>query len=208
MHSVATFAALVAMGSFMCATGSPLDQSTRISILFPTGAEAVTAAPPVPTFGTQPVAGAVDVADAALAKAIVNNHCNFPVYLYSCDEQGCGAEVTIAANTGTWSSTYTSKTGDGVSIKIGTTPGEVQKAILQFEYTNKNGLVYFDASQVNGNPFSSGGYTLKDGAGLDKWCPPPCDHSSCPFIFTTPTNGVVYNTALDNNISLSLCKHT
>ena len=203
MHSTAALGAVVSMGSFLLASGSPTGQSSNIQIVLPTGAAAVTAAPAVPTFGTVP--SKADIADAAaapLGSSNVVNDCSFPVYLYACDESSCGAEVTLAPGQ-EYSEPYTSTTNDGVSIKIGTTSGEVQKPILQFEYTNSNGLVYFDVSQVNGNPFSANGYFLSDSAGLHDTCSPPA--TSCPFVFYTPTDGTVFNTANSNSIGVTLC---
>lgn len=205
MHSFTALAAVAALGSFTLVSGSPVGESTKIPIIFPTGAEAVTAAPPVPTFGTVPAAQP-DVAAAALGASNVRNYCPYTVYLYVCNQQGCGAEVSIAAKTGTWSAPISSTTNDGVSIKIGTVAGEIQKAILQLEYTNENGLIYFDASQVNGNPFGQYGYTLTDNVGLEEWCAPPC--TSCPFVFNTPTDGTVYNIPNTDSIGFSLCQHS
>ena len=204
MHSTTALAAVAAMTSFMLVSGTPVGQSSDIPISLPTGAAAVTAHPPVPTFGTAP-AEQPDVA-AALGNSNVRNYCPYPVYLYVCNQQGCGSVVTVKANTGTWSAPISSTTGDGVSIKIGTAPGEVQKPILQLEYTNSNGLIYFDASQVNGNPFSQYGYTLTDNVGLEEWCPPPC--TNCPFVFNTPTDGTVYNIPNSDSIGFSLCQHS
>ena len=203
MHSTTALGAVVSMGSFLLASGSPTGQSSNIQIVLPTGAEAVTAAPPVPTFGTvPPKADVEDAAAAALGNSNVVNNCSFPVYLYACDQSSCGAEVTLAPEQ-EYSEPFTSTTGDGVSIKIGTTSGEVEKPILQLEYTNSNGLVYFDASQVNGNPFSANGYFLGDSDGLHETCSPPC--TSCSFVFYSATDGTVYSTANTDSIGLTLC---
>ncbi|KAK4691405.1 hypothetical protein P7C71_g5589, partial [Lecanoromycetidae sp. Uapishka_2] len=191
------------MGSLMLVSGSPVGQSTAgLTQVLPTGAAAVTAHPPVPTFGTVP-AEQPDAA-AALGDSNLRNYCSFPVYVYVCNEQGCAAEFTINSG-GSWSAPISGTTGDGVSIKIGTTAGEVQKPILQLEYTNQNGLIYFDASQVNGNPFGSYGYTLTDNVGLSAHCPPPCTHAACPFVFNTPTDGTVYNIPNSDSIGMTLC---
>lgn len=124
------------------------------------------------------------------------------MYLYVCDQSSCGAEVTVQPNS-EWSAPITSTTGDGVSIKIGTTSGEVEKPILQLEYTNANGLIYFDASQVNGNPFSAEGYFMGDLDGLHETCSPPC--TDCSFVYNTPTDGTVFTTANTDSIGFTLC---
>lgn len=204
MHSTTALATVVSMGSFLLASSAPTDQSSKIEIQFPTGAAAVTAAPPVPTFGTVPAeqVGVSDLAAAALGDSNVVNDCTFPVYLYVCDQSSCGAEVTVQPNS-EWSAPITSTTGDGVSIKIGTTSGEVEKPILQLEYTNANGLIYFDASQVNGNPFSAEGYFMGDLDGLHETCSPPC--TDCSFVYNTPTDGTVFTTANTDSIGFTLC---
>ncbi len=202
MYSTIALATVAVMGSSILVSGSPAELSSQMSIPFPTGAQAVTAAPPVPTFGTVSSAQ-VDVAEAALGNSNVRNYCPFEVYLYSCNQEGCGAEVSIAASTGTWSAPISSTTNDGVSIKIGTTSGEVQKPILQLEYTNSDGLVYFDASQINGNPFSAYGYTLTDNVGLEEYCAPPC--TDCSFVYYSGEDGTVYAISNTDSIGLSLC---
>ena len=203
MHPTTALVTIASMGSFLLASGSPTGQSSKIAIQLPTGAAAVTAAPPVPTFGTVPAEKAdSEVAAAALGDSNVVNDCTFPVYLYVCDQSGCGVEVTVPPGT-EWSAPITSTTEDGVSIKIGTTPGEVEKPILQLEYTNANGLIYFDASQVNGNPFSAEGYWMGDLSGLHETCLPPC--TACSFVFNTPTDGTVFTTANTDSIGFTLC---
>lgn len=201
MHSTTALAAAAAMGSLMLVSGSPVGGSSKIPIVLPTGAAAVTAAPPVPTFGSS-----VEPAspNAALGASNVRNYCNEEVYLYVCNQQGCGAEVSVAAKTGTWTAPISPTVSDGVSIKISSVSGEIQKPILQLEYTNAGGLIYFDASQVNGNPFGSYGYTLTDNVGMENYCAPPC--TSCPGVFYTPTGGTVYNIPNSDSIGFSLCK--
>ena len=201
MRSTTALAVAAALGSFILASGSPVAQSSNIPINLITGAAAVTAAPPVPTFGTAP-AVQPDVAAAALGKSNVRNDCSFTVYLYSCNQQSCGAEVSISAG-GTWSAPISSTVNDGVSIKIGKTAGEVQKPILQLEYTNANGLIYFDASEINGNPFGPYGFTLTDSAGLQQHCAPP--GTECSWVYYSGETGTVYTVPNTDSIGMSLC---
>ena len=206
MHFTTALAAAAAMGSSMLVSAAPAEYSSQIAITLPTGAQAVTAHPAVPTFVTGYKANEDAVETAALGDSNVDNYCPFDVYLYSCNEQGCGEEVTVAANTGKWSAPISSTTDDGVSIKIGTTSGEVEKAILQLEYTNSGGLVYFDASQINGNPFSAYGYTMGTSAGSEYYCDAPC--TACAGVYYTSTDGSVYAVANTESIGFSLCQHT
>ena len=206
MYFTTALAAVAAMGSSMLVSAAPAEYSSQIAITLPTGAQAVTAAPAVPTFVTGYSVQEDATDTAALGDSKVDNFCTFDVYLYSCNEQGCGAEVTVAGNGGTWSAPISSTTDDGVSIKIGTTSGEVEKPILQLEYTNSGGLVYFDASQINGNPFSAYGYTLSDTVGLESYCAPPC--TACAGVYYTSTDGSVYAIANTESIGFSLCAHS
>lgn len=187
----------------MLVSGAAIELSSQISIPFPTGAVAITAAPAVPTFSTGSSVQADVADDATLGNSNVDNFCSFDVYLYSCNQQGCGSEVTVAANGGKWSAQLSSTTDDGVSIKIGTTSGEVEKPILQLEYTNSGGLVYFDASQINGNPFSAYGYTLGDNVGLQAYCAPPC--TDCAGVYYSGEDGTVYAISNTDSIGFSLC---
>ncbi|KAK0508655.1 hypothetical protein JMJ35_008931 [Cladonia borealis] len=206
MYFTAALAAVAAMGSSMLVSAAPAEYSSQISIAFPTGAQAVTAHPAVPTFVTGSSVQEDATDDAALGDSNVDNFCTFDVYLYSCNEQECGAEVTVAANGGSWSAPISSTTDDGVSIKIGTTSGEVEKAILQLEYTNSGGLVYFDASQINGNPFGDYGYTLGDTVGLESYCAPPC--TDCAGVYYSGEDGTVYAISNTESIGFSLCAHS
>ena len=203
MHYTTALAAVAAMGSSMLVSAAPAEYSSQIAITLPTGAQAATAAPAVPTFVTGYSVQEDATDTAALGDSKVDNFCTFDVYVYSCNQQGCGDEVTVAANGGTWSAPISSTTDDGISIKIGTTSGEVEKPILQLEYTNSGGLVYFDASQINGNPFSAYGYTLSDTVGLENYCAPPC--TACAGVYYTSTDGTVYAIANTESIGFSLC---
>lgn len=202
MHSTTALTALSILSASLLASAAPAEMSTQIPIPFPTGAQAVTAAPAVPTFGSASSIQADVAEDATLGNSNVANYCSFPVYLYSCNQQGCGAEVTVAANT-VWGAPISSTENDGVSIKVSTTAGEVEKPILQLEYTNSGGLVYFDASQINGNPFSAYGYTLGDSVGLKAYCAPPC--TDCAGVYYSGEDGTVYAISNTDSIGFSLC---
>lgn len=169
---------------------------------------AATDAPAVPFTGT-PVVVDSNVVAATTGDANVRNYCDFDVYLYVCgqDPAVCTPEYTLAAKTGTYSEEF-STPNNGRSIKMGTTAGEVSKPILQFEYTNDGtGLVYYDLSEVNGNPFGAYGFYLTSSS--DKCfsanCPPPATNAVCPWVFTTTTNGEVKNCPVANSIGVSLC---
>ena len=198
MNSCTVLAVILSTGSLLSVSAQ---ESSRIPIAYPTGAAAVTAAGAVPTFSTNLDSGAVTDA-AALGNSNVVNQCNFNIYLYSCDQQGCGAETTVSPGA-TWSNQLSSQVNDGVSIKIGTTSGEVQKPILQFEYTNGGSLIHFDASEVNGNPFGAYGYSIGDSSGLHEYCAPP--GTSCSFPYYSGEDGDVFTAPATDDISMTLC---
>ena len=200
MVSTKVIAAVAAMGSLALVAAAPA--SSQISISLPTGSAAVTAAPAVPTFAVSGIETDVVDADAASGSASVLNNCGFEVYIYVCDQSSCGPIINVDPNGGTYSAPY-STDNDGISIKIGTVTGEVDKPILQLEYTPTSDLVYFDLSEVNGNPFGPYGFSLTDSAGMDQYCAPPGDE--CTWVFTTPTNGMVYADPISDSIGVTLC---
>ncbi|KAM0804358.1 hypothetical protein BDR22DRAFT_885620 [Usnea florida] len=169
---------------------------------------AATDAPAVPDSG-HPVAADTNVAAGTTGDANVRNYCDFPVYLYACgqDPSTCTPEYTLAAHTGTYSEQF-STPNNGRSIKMGLTAGEVQKPILQFEYTNTgSGQVAYDLSEVNGNPFGPYGFFLTSNNGncFHENCPAPGTHNVCPWVFTTPTNGMVSDCPISSSIGVTLC---
>lgn len=170
---------------------------------------AATAAPLV-TGGT-PVTN-IDTAAGTKGQAHVRNDCAFPVYLYVCGQGGdnggtpsCTPIHTLAAHTGTYAETYFSP-NNGRSIKMGKVTGEAAKPILQFEYTNTGaGQVSYDLSEVNGNPFGPYGFTLTSSnpSCFQSHCAPPA--TSCPGVFTNPTNGVPHDCPIGDGIGVTLC---
>lgn len=168
---------------------------------------------PLVTGGT-PVTDTNTSADI-IGTANVRNYCDFTVYLYVCGQgednggvPACSPIHTLAAGTGTYSETYFSP-NNGRSLKMSPENGEANKPILQLEYTNTgSGQVSYDISEVNGNPIGSEGFTLttSNHACFHAWCAPPA--TSCPGIFTDPTNGTPHDCPIGDNIGVSLCKDT
>ncbi|KAL9076944.1 MAG: hypothetical protein Q9161_000577 [Pseudevernia consocians] len=197
MHPFTTITTHGSLGSFVFpAFALPAaDPSTPSFIVDPA---AVTAAPAVPDSGKHVFS---DI-------ATVLKNCGFPVYLYACSQNptGCTSESTLAASGGTYSETISdSSTGDH-SIKIGSTSGEVNKPILQFEYTNEgNGQVAYDLSEVDGNPLGPYGFALtsNNAACFQQECPAP--GTECSFVFTTPTNDLVSDCWIASTVGVTLC---
>ena len=149
---------------------------------------------------------------SATGQANVLNQCTFPVYLYVCGEDeynggdpDCSGIQTLAAQGGTYAETYWGP-NNGRSIKMSTVYAEGSDQILQFEYTNTGyGQVSYDLSEVNGNPFGQYGFTLwsSNPSCFQSSCPPPS--TSCPSIFTQPTNGIPYDCPISDGLGVTLC---
>lgn len=92
-----------------------------------------------------------------LGQAVVENKCDFPVYLWSVSDS-VGSMETLDSNSGNYSETYrTNADGGGISLKI--SRDQSQSEVTQFEYTLNNDL-WYDISNINGYPFEKYGLTL------------------------------------------------
>lgn len=204
--------ALGSLGSFL-SLAFALPAAEPASPSFIVDPAAVTAAPAVPDSGehvNSDVTASDNVQDAATGQATVRNNCGFPVYLYACSQTPatCTGETTLGANGDTYAETFLDSSTGGRSIKIGTTPGEVNKPILQFEYTNTgSGQVSYDLSEVNGNPFGPYGFALTsdNSACFQQECPAPGTADVCPFVFTAPASGRVSDCPVSSSIGVTLC---
>ncbi len=145
-YSTSIVAALVSMGYFaLPAYASPKPKPVAAAVnAYVTDAPLVTGGTPVTD---------IDTAAGTLGTANVRNYCDFTVYLYVCGQgadnggvPACSPIHTLAAGTGTYSETYFSPS-NGRSLKMSPENGEVNKPILQLEYTNTgNGQVSYDIS--------------------------------------------------------------
>lgn len=99
------------------------------------------------------------------ASAIIQNDCDFPVYLWSVSDTSSGMIPLLNSST-VYKETYRNKAdGGGISIKLakkndnGQLTNDIEQ--LQVEYTvGWANLVYYDLSLVNGNPMSGSAYSL------------------------------------------------
>lgn len=136
-------------------------------------------------------------------QALIVNKCSFPTYVYVCIQHpaSCGSTQTLDANGGTYSEAYGPASDGGHSLKISVTKGAGD--ILQFEYTNEgNGDISYDLSEVDGNPFGQWGFSLTNTT-RNAYCAPPA--TSCPAIFTQPTNGIPYTAPTSEGTGAILC---
>lgn len=140
------------------------------------------------------VAGVLGLATAvnASGKAIINNNCDYDVYLWPVSVDSSPSLPTIiSGNGGHWSQPYQTCTTGGMSLKLAST-NDISLGITQFEYTLEPGNIWYDISNVNclpfgkGDcPFAAGGMTLESGSG----CPvATCEggNATCHDAYTYP----------------------
>lgn len=109
----------------------------------------------------------------ALGTAYVVNNCGSEVYFASVAQNGADNMSPLPSSG--YAEGY-SQPGVGVSIKLAP---NTSGAVTQFEFTWANGDISYDISNINGNPFSSGGMTLTPSmAGASGY--PTCETVSCP----------------------------
>jgi len=116
--------------------------------------------------------------DAAPGYAHIINKCSYPVYLYDTPAADGGqneSDYTLAANGGTHKQQWTELTnGQGWSKKLTKVEGDLSQ-IMQYEYTyHADGYIWFDLSDVNGNPWDGDWEITAEGAGCgaDEVCTP------------------------------------
>jgi len=114
--------------------------------------------------------------------AIIKNHCNAPVYLWSVGTES-SEMMTLASHGLPYFEQFQTREDGGWVIKIASDAGDFDN-ITQFEYTYQPGsAVWYDISNINGYPFVDGGMDLSPSveaqASCEKLsCPPgaqPCD---------------------------------
>jgi len=97
---------------------------------------------------------------AALAgKASIENQCDQDVYLWSVGGSASADMVTLPPGK-SYSEKYRfNDLGGGVSVKLALAKN--QGDITQLEYTLDATTVWYDVSNINGNPFAHGGISVK-----------------------------------------------
>lgn len=117
---------------------------------------------------------------SAMGNAIVQNNCDFPIYLWPVDAQRNPSDGITVAPGGQYSEQYHTPSSGGVSIKISTTNNKLSK-VTQFEYTVQsyasNPFLWYDGSHVDCTgsecPFWAYGLNLKTSD-------PSCPTRDCP----------------------------
>jgi hypothetical protein len=92
---------------------------------------------------------------SAVGNAVVTNHCNFPVYLWSVGGS-VGPQQTIAAGASYSEPLHHDPASGGIALKITTVANGLYNGSPQtnFAYTLDPGTVWYDLSDVFGDPFS------------------------------------------------------
>jgi len=94
----------------------------------------------------------------AHGSAIVINSCSYPVHMSNTPASGGGFNAVnqLLSPGGSYTQSWTELTnGDGWSIKLSPT-GNFVSNLMQYEYTYHNdGIIWFDLSDVNGNPWNA-----------------------------------------------------
>lgn len=138
---------------------------------------------------------------SAVGNAVVVNKCNFPVYLWSVGGS-VSQEYTVASG-GTYSEVlHHDPASGGIAIKLTTVEGGLYNGSPQtnFAYTLDGAQVWYDLSDVFGDPFSGHAIGVKSS-------------SSCPSICWpqgVATSGASQVKVCDSNsdVTLTLCSGT
>ncbi|MCJ1327673.1 hypothetical protein MMC10_004345 [Thelotrema lepadinum] len=141
-----------------------------------------------------------------LGSATIINNCPFDVSLDRVTDVDTGEQLPVAANGGQWTEEYQTRAdGGGISIKVNNgDPGN----IAQFEYTIDwdMGLVFYDLSLINGDPFSTvyQGLIPDDQTCPQVQCQP--DEQPCAAAYNSPyENKATHGCAQTSSVAFYLC---
>jgi hypothetical protein len=117
---------------------------------------------PTATVTLTPVATTTAIATSSSGSGInIVNNLNQTVYLWSTSDTS-GDMQTLTAGGGTYTEQWrTNSDGGGISIKMATTTTE--SSVLQFEYTESDGTLWWDLSSINldkDSEFISAGFAV------------------------------------------------
>lgn len=153
-----------------------------------------------------PVAFAKGDSSKEKGSAIIQNHCEHEVYLWSIADSAEEKRTKLEAG-GTYSEKYrVNDNGGGVSIKI--SDEDSQDKVTQFEYTLSGGepKVYYDLSNIDGYPFDDGGVTINpsDESCPVVNCPPGVKH--CSEAYNKPDDDhATHGCPISTDLELILC---
>ncbi|MCJ1328332.1 hypothetical protein MMC10_005008 [Thelotrema lepadinum] len=141
----------------------------------------------------------------SLGSAIVNNKCDFTIFIVSKINVGPGPQTTLEPGSA-FEQTFQQPT-DGSGIRLIVTKEAGSSDRFQFEYTIAESVVFYDISLVNGDPFLSDGFSL---GAFDESCGGvSCGigDRSCNGYFgpNDDPNGMVITCKASTSLALNLC---
>jgi len=139
-------------------------------------------------------------ANAQLGQAIVNNACDYDVYLFNTPSSGGGYNEVdkVLSSGGSYSQTWTELTnGNGWSLKL--SPSQSMSNIMQYEYTYHDDtptIIWFDLSDVNGNPWNANWEITATGS---------CTPKQQAYRYSTDDAYGMQSCPSDSSITVTLC---
>lgn len=135
---------------------------------------------------------------SAVGNAIVTNHCQFPVYLWSVGGS-VGPKQTIPAGGSYTEALHHDSASGGISLKITTVDNGLHNGSPQtnFAYTLDPGTVWYDLSDVFGDPFSGKSIVVRP---TDTTC-----SNICWAQGVNPGGSQTKNCNSDTSVNLDLC---
>lgn len=155
-------------------------------------------------FTTISAAAVLALASCAQAsKAIVKNECSFPIYLWSVGDESSDM-YTIESKAKPYTEEYVNRPGAGMALKISTVEGDLSQ-ITQFEYTLDTPNIWYDASNINGYPFSEFGLEIVPSS---SGCPNVTCMSPgiCTEAYNVPSDNAATHMCDENSdLTMTLC---
>ena len=142
------------------------------------------------------------VTGSLAGSATVVNGCSFPVYYVESAGSSIQSQNQIAPGA---SSGFAFKTAQ--SIKVSKQQGS--NAVVQFEISTGGGLVYYDTSNIDGNPFAAEGTRLAPSrVGANPECVVvdcPAGQATCNAAYNLPDDVRTKSCPIDSDITFMVC---
>lgn len=141
----------------------------------------------------------------AMGSATVVNQCGFPIYYAAV---GQSSHAGMQEMQGSYSQQY-SQPGNGYSIKLSPS---ASGQVTQFEFTlGSDGKINYDLSNIDGNPFASGGMRVEpsmSGDGANPSCVAidcPAGASTCTAAYNQPDDVRTHVCSDQADLVLTMC---
>ena len=141
----------------------------------------------------------------ALGSATVVNKCDFPIFYAPVSQNTTPGMQQMQ---GDYSQQY-SQPGNGYSIKLSPSPSG---SITQFEFTlDSHGNIFYDLSNINGNPFASNGMRVDPSMIGDSSNPScvaidcPAGPSTCSAAYNQPDDVRTHACSDQSDLVLTIC---